>query len=133
MAWPIPWPCRGPHWRVRRMSMSRVPWSSSRRGSSEVLVISVDRLLFHTHDVYGLFHGSGVVRFAPKTGTNFGTAKDSAERSGSICFLARTSRARKDLPLGYAAPAKMAELLGRAAGVRGLPPEKLEPVGTQVP
>ena len=25
------WPCRGPHWRVRRTSTSRVPWRSSRR------------------------------------------------------------------------------------------------------
>ena len=33
IAWPMPWPCCGPHCSVRRTSMSRVPWSSSRRRS----------------------------------------------------------------------------------------------------
>ena len=44
MAWPMPWPWRGPHWSVRRISMSRVPWSSSRRWSSDGLGMGVDAL-----------------------------------------------------------------------------------------
>src|SRR5262245_28661897 len=31
MASPMPWPCCGPHWSVRRMSMSSVPCTSSMR------------------------------------------------------------------------------------------------------
>ena len=40
----MPWPCCAPHWSVRRISMSRVPWSSSRRSGSGVLAICVDGL-----------------------------------------------------------------------------------------
>src|SRR5258707_780538 len=40
IAWPMPWPCCGPHCRVRRTSMSRVPCRSSRRGSSGCLAIA---------------------------------------------------------------------------------------------
>src|SRR5436305_202505 len=40
----MPWPCSGPHSRVRRMSMSKVPWSSSMRGSSGGFAIAVGSL-----------------------------------------------------------------------------------------
>src|SRR5436190_16145696 len=40
----MPWPWRGPHCRVRRTSMSSVPWRSSRRSGSGVLAIYVDGL-----------------------------------------------------------------------------------------
>src|SRR5215472_6038769 len=47
MAWPMPWPCCGPHWSVRKISISNVPCRNSIRFwyGSFLAIRVVDQLL----------------------------------------------------------------------------------------